>query len=93
MTSFLIDQKSAVPLHAQVRELLRAFIRKPEYQGGALLPDEVTLANRLGVSRGTLRAGIAKLVDEGLLERKAGRGTRVTRAREARGSGRLLRRS
>jgi GntR family transcriptional regulator len=75
--TFVIDQKSDVPLHAQVRELLRTFIRKPEYQNGALLPDEVTLANRLGVSRGTLRAGIAKLVDEGLLERKPGRGTRV----------------
>jgi GntR family transcriptional regulator len=76
-TPFIIDQNSDVPLHAQVRELLRGLIRQPEYQNGALLPDEVTLANRLGISRGTLRAGIAKLVDEGLLERKPGRGTRV----------------
>src|SRR5580658_1273227 len=37
--SFIIDQNSDVPLHAQVRELLRELIREPEYQNGALLPD------------------------------------------------------
>ena len=68
---------SPVPLHAQVQQLLRELIRQPAYQKGALLPDEVTVATRLGVSRGTVRSGIAKLVQEGLLERKAGVGTRV----------------
>ena len=57
--------------------MLRELIRQPEYQNGALLPDEVTLAMKLGISRGTIRAGISKLVFEGLLQRKAGVGTRV----------------
>jgi GntR family transcriptional regulator len=74
-----IDHHSPVPLHAQVEQLLRSEIRRPEYQKGALLPDEVTLAAQLGVSRGTVRAGISKLVFEGALERKAGIGTRVSR--------------
>jgi GntR family transcriptional regulator len=74
----VIDHQSPVPLHAQVEQLLRALIRQPEYQKGALLPDEVTLAARLGVSRGTVRSGIGKLVFEGALERKAGIGTRVS---------------
>jgi GntR family transcriptional regulator len=73
-----LDHQSPVPLRAQVESLLRELIRQPEYQKGALLPDEVALAARLGVSRGTIRSGISKLVFEGLLDRKAGVGTRVT---------------
>jgi len=73
-----LDHRSSVPLRAQVEQLLRGLIRQPEYQKGALLPDEVALAAQLGVSRGTVRSGISKLVFEGLLERKAGVGTRVS---------------
>ena len=50
-----LDHASPVPLKAQVESLLRAMAQKPEYQKGALLPDEVALANELGVSRGTVR--------------------------------------
>jgi GntR family transcriptional regulator len=72
-----LNHRSAVPLHAQAQQLLRELVRQPAYREGALLPDELTLASRLGISRGTLRAGIAQLVHEGLLERRAGVGTRV----------------
>ena len=76
-TALRLDRRSRVPLHAQVESLLRDVIRDPRYRGGALLPDEVTLARQLGISRNTLRAGIARLTYEGLLERKAGVGTRA----------------
>jgi GntR family transcriptional regulator len=72
-----LDHKSSTPLRAQVEQLLRELIRKPEYQNGGLLPDECKLAIQLGVSRGTVRSGISKLVFEGLLQRKAGVGTKV----------------
>jgi GntR family transcriptional regulator len=72
-----LDHKSPMPLRAQVEQLLRELIQKPEYQNGALLPDECKLAVQLGVSRGTVRSGISKLVFEGLLQRKAGVGTKV----------------
>lgn len=72
-----LDHRSRVPLHAQVESLLRDLIRQPKYQSGEMLPDEVTLARRLGISRNTLRAGISRLAFEGLLERRAGVGTRV----------------
>jgi GntR family transcriptional regulator len=75
---FALDHKSPIPLRAQVEQLLRALIQKPEFQKGALLPDECKLAIQLGVSRGTVRSGISKLVFEGLLQRKAGVGTRVS---------------
>lgn len=73
-----LDHDSCVPLCAQVEQLLRGLARRPEYRNGALLPDEVTLAAQLGVSRGTVRSGISKLVFEGVLERKAGVGTRLS---------------
>ncbi len=72
-----IDHDSPVPLNAQVEQLLRRLARQPEYQNGSLLPDELSLAAQLGVSRGTVRSGISKLVFEGILQRKAGVGTRV----------------
>lgn len=73
-----LDHEAAIPLRAQVEALLREMTRDPKYQQGALLPDESSLAATLGVSRGTVRSGVSKLVFEGLLERKAGVGTRVS---------------
>lgn len=73
-----IDHQSPIPLRAQVEQLLRNLIQDPEFCAkNQLIPDEATLAAELGVSRGTVRSGISKLVFEGLLERKAGVGTRV----------------
>jgi GntR family transcriptional regulator len=80
-----LDHRSPIPLRAQVEQLLRELARKPEYQNGGLLPDEVSLAAELGVSRGTIRSGISKLVFEGLLERKAGVGTRATQPKSESG--------
>lgn len=74
-----INHQSPIPLRSQVETLLRQMVVQPEYQKGELLPDEVSLAARLGVSRGTIRSGISKLVFEGVLERKAGIGTRVSK--------------
>jgi GntR family transcriptional regulator len=72
-----LDHKSSVPLSAQIEQILRELVRQPEYENGGMLADEVKLAAQFGVSRGTVRAGIQKLVFEGILERKAGVGTRV----------------
>jgi GntR family transcriptional regulator len=75
--SLQIDHKSKLPLHIQVEKLLRKLIELPEYKSGAFLPKEVELANRLGVSRNTIRQATNKLEYEGLLLRKKGVGTKV----------------
>jgi GntR family transcriptional regulator len=77
--SLRIDRRSGLPLHAQIDALLRDLIQQPQYAGGSLLPDEITLARHLGVSRSTLRAGMQKLIYEGLVERRQGHGTRVAK--------------
>lgn len=72
-----INHNSKIPLHIQVEELMRSLISSPTYQSGAFLPKEVELANRLGVSRNTIRQATNKLEHEGLLKRKKGVGTKV----------------
>ena len=72
-----IDHTSYKPLHLQIEELLRNIIKNEEYKNGKLLPNETEFAARLGVSRNTVRAGVEKLVNDGLLERKRGVGTKV----------------
>lgn len=74
-----IDHQSALPLHAQVEDLLRKLIVKPEYQNGKMLPNEINIAKKLGISRSTVRQATNKLVYERLLIRKKGVGTTVAK--------------
>ncbi len=77
--SFHIDHNSAIPLHKQVEDLIRDLIKHPFYSQGALLPKEVDMSKRLGISRNTIRQATNKLVHENLLVRKKGVGTTVAR--------------
>jgi len=74
-----LNPKSEVPLHKQAEELLRELIESDEYKNGKMLPKEVELAEKLHISRNTLRQAINQLVFEGLLIRKKGVGTKVAR--------------
>lgn len=74
---YKIDPKSSVPLHLQAEQILRALIEEEQYQSGKNIPNEVELAEILGISRTTLRMAIHKLVFEGLLVRKKRAGTKV----------------
>ena len=75
---FKLDQQSAIPLHVQIEGHLRHLIRSKEYKTGkSLLPKEVTLSKQLGVSRNTVRQAVNTLVNEGLIERKKGVGSKV----------------
>ncbi|QNM94998.1 GntR family transcriptional regulator [Chitinimonas koreensis] len=65
------------PLYQQVREHIVAAIEQGEWDAGEALPSEVDLADRLGVSQGTVRKGLDSLVAEGLLLRRQGLGTFV----------------
>lgn len=76
---FKIDHNSPLPLHLQVEALMRKLIGSPHYQNGKLLPKEVELAKRLGISRNTIRQATNKLEHENLLVRKKGVGTRAVK--------------
>lgn len=79
MNTLRIDHESTTPLHSQVEVLLRKLIEHPEYQNGKMLPKEVDIAKRLGISRNTVRQATNKLVYESLLVRKKGVGTKVAK--------------
>ncbi len=68
-----------LPLHRRAEHAIRELIAGDRIQGGALLPDEIAIAEQLAVSRGTVRAALGRLVAEGVIERKSGVGTRVVR--------------
>jgi GntR family transcriptional regulator len=72
-----LERKRGSPLYIQVEAFLRELIRSHRFADGELLPDEITLAKQLGVSLGTLRNSLGRLVDDGVVERRAGVGTRV----------------
>ena len=73
-------QKSRRNLSQRTAEVLRDQIyHERVYKSGEKLPNENELAEKLGVSRTTLRETIRILVSEGILEVKRGKGTFVTR--------------
>ena len=67
----------ARPLYLQARDLLVQRIIAGVWKPGHYLPSETRLAHELGVSIGTIRKATEDLVEQGILERLHGRGTRV----------------
>lgn len=59
-------------------ELLKQ-IQRGDYRTGELLPTDLQLAAKFGVSRPTVARAVSMLVKEGLIGRKAGYGTFITR--------------
>jgi DNA-binding GntR family transcriptional regulator len=76
-----VDRSSPVPLYFQVAQHLEQLIESGELARGTRLENEIDLADRLGLSRPTMRKAIEYLVDRGLLVRKRGVGTQVVHAR------------
>jgi len=70
-----------LPLYQRLRDHLAAQIGAQGWRPGDLIPSESEFAVSHGVSVGTVRKAIDRLVVEGLLERQQGRGTYVRRAR------------
>ena len=72
-----IDRSSPVPLYHQLAEQLTASIEDGRLKPGDPFENELALAERLDLSRPTVRRAIAELVNRGLLVRRRGVGTTV----------------
>lgn len=72
-----IKKDCATPIYMQVVEYLRENIASGAWEEASKIPSEVDLMSTLGVSRGSIKKAISKLVDEGLLEQIQGKGTYV----------------
>lgn len=76
-----VDRSSPVPLYFQLASQLEDAIRSETLPPGSRLDNEIQLAERLGLSRPTVRQAIGYLVDRGLLVRKRGVGTQVVHSK------------
>lgn len=65
------------PIHREIADELRQRIAADAYDG-VELPRELSLMEEFGVSRHTIRAALQHLVNDGIIERRAGSGTRIT---------------
>ncbi len=74
----VLDRESSDPLYRQISQPLEELILSGALQAGRLIEDEVSMAQRLNVSRPTARRALQDLVARGLLTRRRGAGTRVT---------------
>lgn len=73
----MIDRLSPVPLYHQLAEQLSNAITGGQLQPGDPFENEIAVAERLRLSRPTVRRAIQELVDQGLLVRRRGLGTTV----------------
>lgn len=71
-----LDAGSPVPLHVQLKDLLRNEILNGEFK--KKIPSERELMDRFEVSRSTVRQAVTDLVNEGVLKKVHGKGTFVT---------------
>lgn len=72
-----IDRTSSTPLHQQIADPLINLIQSGAIEPGTKLEDEVSMAQRLQVSRPTARRALETLVNRGLIVRRRGAGTAV----------------
>ncbi|MDO5697629.1 MAG: GntR family transcriptional regulator [Dermatophilus congolensis] len=72
-----IDRSSPVPLYHQLAEQLTQAIEDGTLKPGDPFENELSIADRLALSRPTVRRAIGELVSRGLLVRRRGVGTTV----------------
>ncbi len=77
-TPITLDRAVSGPLHLQIATRLRAAIAAGVLAPGARLPSARSLADQLGVARGTVDAGYAVLIGEGVAVARGSAGTIVS---------------
>lgn len=79
---FVIDRRREGPLHAQIEHALRQTIAR-DFADGDVFFKEVEIAARLGVARATTRQALGAITRDGLLRRRPGTATIVTKSSAA----------
>jgi GntR family transcriptional regulator len=76
-----IDRRSPVPLYHQLAEQLSNAITMGDLKPGDPFENEIAVAERLQISRPTVRRAIQELVTRGMLVRRRGLGTTVANSK------------
>ncbi|MHA6258428.1 GntR family transcriptional regulator [Sporosarcina sp. CAU 1771] len=77
----MINRNEINPMYQQIASYLTQKINNGSYSEGDKIPTEVELIEQFKVSRTTVRLGVKQLIENGLVEKKAGKGTFVTKAK------------
>jgi len=84
LRTMVLNRSSPVPLYFQLAQHIETEIRTGNLASGDRLENEVKIAEELGLSRPTVRAAFSYLVDKGLVMRRRGQGTVVTKGKVSR---------
>lgn len=76
-----LDENSPIPLYYQLENIVRKRIEDGIYKVDEKIPSERTLSEELNISRMTISKAINNLVEEGILYRKRGQGTFVSKSK------------
>jgi GntR family transcriptional regulator len=79
------------PLYRQIKGLILQALDGGEWRPGEVIPSEMELAARFGVSQGTVRKAVDELAAENYLLRRQGKGTFVSSHNDPRAFFRFLR--
>ena len=82
-----VRRDSSVPLYRQIKNDLSLEIQSGSLSPGDLVPGDLELMERYGVSRTTARQALKELEIAGLVSRHRGRGTFVTQPKLRHGPG------
>lgn len=74
-----LDDSSPMPLYYQLKEHIKEYIEQNGFSPGCQLPSERELAEQFSLSRMTVRQATTSLVYEGVLYRRRGKGTFVSK--------------
>lgn len=74
----LVDKTLQIPLYIQLIDIIKEMIKNNELQDGHYLMSERDICKIQNVSRMTVNKAIINLVNEGILERRQGKGTFVS---------------
>lgn len=80
-----LERSGPIPLYFQIASRLEKAIMDGTLAAGSRLENEISLGERLSLSRPTVRRAIQDLVDKGLLVRRRGIGTQVVHGQVSRG--------
>lgn len=81
MNADKLEKDNEVPLFEQLEALMRSRIERRIYAPGDKIPSEFELSEQFSISRMTVRHALDRLVLEGLIIRKPGKGAFVAKAK------------
>lgn len=86
-----VESPTFSPLYRQIKGLILQSLDNGEWRPGESIPSEIELAQRFGVSQGTVRKAIDEMAADNLLVRRQGKGTFVASHADPRAFFRFLR--